>query len=864
VTVTTEGAGPAQAVLHRAEGVELIGEMAGSGYRVPPSLARRADGQTLQLTPLLYATLHEIDGRRTPADVAVAVSESTGRTVTEDNVLSFVEKLRPLGLLVQADGSQPEVKKRNPLLGLRFRYAVTDPDRTRRLTDPFRFLFRPWVVMGMLAAFAVVCWWVFFRKGLASAAYDAFERPGLLILVFVVTIVSAGFHEFGHAAAARYGGATPGVMGIGLYLVWPAFYTDVTDSYRLGRRGRLRTDLGGLYFNAIVAVAITAVWLWLSYDALLLVVATQIIQMLRQLAPLVRFDGYHVLADLTGVPDLYGRIKPILLGMLPWRWRDPEPRQLKWWARIVVSVWVVVVVPLLIGMLALAVIAFPRLLGTAWASLNKQQDVFVTAWADGDMIQATARVLAIIAIVIPVAGVIYLLVRFARQCVGTARKATADKPVQRALVSVLGVAVLCGIAYAWWPNDGNYRPIEASDRGTIGDIVYALGVWDTSDQSRRSAEGADVATRPVAASRTLAAGQQGQIWALWDTRTRPPTANSPKLAMVMVPRVPSASVASGGYGVAAPMTSADQGWVFPFDKPLAPVEGGNQALAVNTTDGTVEYEVAVALVWQTDEEYALNINEAHAYASCTSCAAVAVAYQVVFVIDEDDANDNVVVPQNLAGALNYKCVNCLTYAVAQQLFVTLDDPLSAEAIAEIDGIWRQVGIYAALVESGGVQNLSEIAPTFDAFTEQIKAIVEAEVPGTFPTTSSAPPTSSTATAVSTTVAPSSSVPPPSSATSEPTATTDPTATTGSTSTITTTDPTATGDPTTTSAPTTETAPTTESSTETTTIVPIITSFLERHGLTDTRWWWPRTPGCCRRAISPRSTTWTCRSSSAPA
>ena len=44
-------------------------------------------------------------------------------------------------------------------------------------------------------------------------------------------------------------------MGAGMYLVWPAFYTDVTDTYRLGRGGRVRTDLGGLYFNAIVAVA---------------------------------------------------------------------------------------------------------------------------------------------------------------------------------------------------------------------------------------------------------------------------------------------------------------------------------------------------------------------------------------------------------------------------------------------------------------------------------------------------------------------------------------------------------------------------------------------------------------------------------
>src|SRR4051812_18800395 len=188
--------------------------MAGSGYRIPPSLVRRADGQTIQLTPLLYATLREIDGRRTPAEVAAAVSGSTGRTVSADNVRHFVDKqLRPLGLLVRTDGSEPRLKKKDPLLGLRLRCAITHPDRTRRLTDPFRFLFRPSMVVSVLACFAVVCWWVFFHKGLASAAYEAFERPELLILVFAVTILSAGFHEFGHAAAARYGGATPGVIG---------------------------------------------------------------------------------------------------------------------------------------------------------------------------------------------------------------------------------------------------------------------------------------------------------------------------------------------------------------------------------------------------------------------------------------------------------------------------------------------------------------------------------------------------------------------------------------------------------------------------------------------------------------------------
>ena len=547
MTVVTESAVATQAADHRADGVELIGEMVGSGYRVPPSLVRRADGQTIQLTPLLYSILREIDGDRTPTEVAAAVSASTGRTVSEDNIRQLVDhKLRPQGLVVLPDGSQPQLKKRTPLLGLHFRRAVTDPDRTRRLTDPFRFLFRPWMVVPVLAAFAVVCWWVSFRKGLAAAAYDAFDRPGLLILVFVVTVISAGFHEFGHAAAARYGGATPGVMGFGLYLLWPAFYTDVTDSYRLRRSGRLRTDLGGLYFNAIVAVAITGLWLVLRYDALLLVVATQIIQMIRQLTPLVRFDGYHVLADLTGVPDLYGRIKPTLVGMLPWRWRDPQASELKWWARIVVTAWVIVVIPLLIGMITMAVLALPRLLGSAWAGLNKQQDVLATAWADGDMVQATARVLAMIAIVIPMAGLLYLLFRMARKIVSTVWQGTAGKPLRRMLVGVIGAAAVAGIAYAWFPHADNYRPIEASERGTLGDIMYALRLETMGDSQQRSQ-----ATQPVAASTPLSVGQRGVMSALWDTRTPPPTVNSPQLAVILIPRQPELAVANGGGYIAA-------------------------------------------------------------------------------------------------------------------------------------------------------------------------------------------------------------------------------------------------------------------------------------------------------------------------
>ena len=46
-------------------------------------------------------------------------------------------------------------------------------------------------------------------------------QPTLTLVVLALILVSAAFHECGHVTACRYGGAKPGVMGFGLYLVWP-------------------------------------------------------------------------------------------------------------------------------------------------------------------------------------------------------------------------------------------------------------------------------------------------------------------------------------------------------------------------------------------------------------------------------------------------------------------------------------------------------------------------------------------------------------------------------------------------------------------------------------------------------------------
>src|SRR3954447_13788489 len=712
-----------------AQATALLGVQQGSGYVVPPALVRRGDGQVLQLTPLLYAVLDAADGMRDADAVAAAASQACGRGLAAEDVMTLVDqRLRPMGLVLMADGSQPEFAKANPLLALRPKFVVSQPRLTRRVTAPFAPLFNPLLMVAVTLGFAVVAFWVLFQKGLASAAYEAFAQPGLLLAVFVITVVSAGFHEFGHAAALRRGGGTPGAMGAGLYLIWPAFYTDVTDSYRLSRAARIRVDLGGLYFNAIVALVMYGVWQGVHWDGLLLVIAAQILQMVRQLPPLVRFDGYHLLADVTGVPDLFHRIGPTMRSFLPRRWRPEQARALRPWVRVFVTAWVVLVVPILLVSAVVSVVALPRIMATTSRSVDAQASLLSARAHAGDMAGAAVKALAILALVIPVGGMVFMIVRAVRSYGIRTWRATAGKPVKRGLAGVVAAAMLVGLAFAWWPH-GNSRPIQRYERGTIFDAI------------------------PATVTSSLQPGAQRTVRTIWADDGSPlPTADHPAVAIVLTPKSGSGPT-----------------WVFPFNKPAAPGPGDNQTMAIVTKDGGTAYDVSFALVWA-DKDTVLNRNEAYAFASCSTCKAVAVSFQVVLVVGQA----HVVAPQNIAAAVTYHCFACITQALATQLVVTVPGPPSAEVVQQLNVLWARIVAFEQHVAS---MSFDQIKKAIASFEQQIVAVVRPDLsaPGVAP---SAVPTDSTATATAGSATPTASTAP----TGEQTAPPAPSRDTGSTGT----------------------------------------------------------------------------------
>jgi putative peptide zinc metalloprotease protein len=198
-------------------------------------------------------------------------------------------------------------------------------------------------------------------------------------------------------------------MGFGLYLLWPALYSTVTDSYRLSRAGRLRTDLGGVYFNAVFIAGMSVAYLHTPSPWLLMAIIVLHIETATQFLPMIRLDGYYILSDLIGVPDLFSWMGPVLMSMIPGRATHPRVLQLKPWVRRAITLWVGIVVPSMLYWVIGFVIVVPRVLPVVGDRLVELTQAVGAAAAAGQVVEATLDVVDIILLLLPWMGSVLLL-----------------------------------------------------------------------------------------------------------------------------------------------------------------------------------------------------------------------------------------------------------------------------------------------------------------------------------------------------------------------------------------------------------------------------------------------------------------------
>jgi putative peptide zinc metalloprotease protein len=438
-----------------ADDVDLIGPFEGSGLKEPPFIARRADGQVVQMAPIVFAVAEAIDGERTPARIAECVSQRVKRDIPTDLVTELIEgRLRPHGVVAPSDGSNRPQPRRESVLGLQFKTKVIPDSWTWVATAVFRPLFVAPMVWALVIMFAALNAWLFGVHGIGHGMRHILHAPELVLVLVAGVVTATAFHELGHATACRVGGARPGAMGAGIYITWPVFYTDITDSYRLDRRGRLRSDLGGMYFNAIFALVVAAVYFATGFEPLLLLVALQTIAILQQALPLLRFDGYYVLSDLAGVPDVLMRVRPILASLIPGREADRRVTELTPRARAVVTAYVLTIVPLIALAFAAMLVNAPRYIATAYHSFVAHFHEVGPSFGHAHIAGGALALFQMVVLALPVLGLVLTTLRVGRQAGQSAWGWAAGRASRRLVV--IAVLAVISVITAWiWGARGN-------------------------------------------------------------------------------------------------------------------------------------------------------------------------------------------------------------------------------------------------------------------------------------------------------------------------------------------------------------------------------------------------------------------------
>jgi putative peptide zinc metalloprotease protein len=228
-----------------------------------------------------------------------------------------------------------------------------------------------------------------------------------------------------------------------------------------------------MYFNMVFALTVVALYALTGFEALLLLIVIQTFTIVQQSLPLLRLDGFYIISDLTGVPDMLTRIKPVLRRLIPGREPDARVTELKPWVRKVVTGYICTVVPLIALLFVIMLIHAPRAFATGYDSLAVHYGRLGPELSHGRTGKGILDVFEMLILVLPLAGITYTIGRVAKRTGAGAWSWSAAHPARRGGLA-LGTAAAVGlVAFLWWPH-GEYRPIQPGERGTLVSAVGSL------------------------------------------------------------------------------------------------------------------------------------------------------------------------------------------------------------------------------------------------------------------------------------------------------------------------------------------------------------------------------------------------------
>ena len=311
----------------------------------------------------LRAEEHEVwqllDGKRSLTEIRDAYERRfSPQRLSIEELSRFIGQLHAQGLIVADASGQGEVlverrrKTRSRAAWQRWtnplavRFRGIDPQRLLdRVHGVTRWMFSRWAVTAavLLMASAVALIATQFHTFIARLPDESrlFTPTGFIFLAAALGFVKI-LHEFGHGVACRHYGGECREMGLMLLVLTPCLYCNVSDAWRFPNKWhRIIVSAAGIYVELILAALATFGW-WFSEPGLFhsLCLSVMVVCSINTVVfngnPLLRYDGYYILADLVEAPNLaeragmvFRRIVAGLVGDRP-QYEDPLMPERNW------------------------------------------------------------------------------------------------------------------------------------------------------------------------------------------------------------------------------------------------------------------------------------------------------------------------------------------------------------------------------------------------------------------------------------------------------------------------------------------------------------------------------------------------------
>lgn len=178
--------------------------------------------------------------------------------------------------------------------------------QTSQLASLFQWAFMPmffWISFSILSLFSLI---VLFGKD-NHQDNSTLQVPILMFMLgYLFTVL---LHEIGHIAACRRFTGKNGGIGVGIYIIYPVFFSDISAIWHSTKHQKTITNLAGIYMQFWCALLAFGIGFFSDNNLFIDFSKSLIILCFVQIFPFIRSDGYWLISDLCNTPNLLVKSK---------------------------------------------------------------------------------------------------------------------------------------------------------------------------------------------------------------------------------------------------------------------------------------------------------------------------------------------------------------------------------------------------------------------------------------------------------------------------------------------------------------------------------------------------------------------------